>query len=261
MDDIFWLYFLEINPAMFSFLHKLPQVCSALIAACLALLFWSFALPAQANANFERQVLEVIQQHPEAILESVQNYQRQQREQTQAIQKAFAQDLLARPDEIVGQSPRTSDLENRAILLEFSDFQCPFCAKAHETVKTFVAQHPDQVTLVYKHLPLASIHSQAIPAAQAAYAAQQQGQFWAFHDALFQHQDQLGEEFYLKTARQLHLDLEQFERDRTNAMASILEDANLATQMKISGTPFFAFQGQVFSGAVPIERFEALLSP
>ncbi|WP_175551212.1 DsbA family protein [Spirulina major] len=229
------------------------------MVAALALLVWSCALPAQANANFERQVLEVIQQHPEAIMESVQNYKRQQREQIQATQEAFAQDLITQPDGIVGSSPRTGDLENRAILLEFSDFQCPFCAKAHDTIKTFVAQHSDQVTLVYKHLPLASIHSQAIPAAKAAYAAQQQGQFWEFHDALFQNQDQLGEEFYLKTARQLHLNLEQFERDRANAMEIISEDTNLATQMKINGTPFFMFQGQVFSGAVPIEKFENLL--
>ncbi|MEB3358414.1 MAG: thioredoxin domain-containing protein [Synechococcales bacterium] len=232
-----------------------------LMALSMALLIWLCSLPAFANssADFEQRVLDIIRQHPDVILESVQAYQRQQQQQIQEDQQAFAQDLLAHPKSIVGLSPSTSPLENRAILLEFSDFQCPFCAEAHKTVKSFVAKHPNQVALVYKHLPLSALHPQALAAAQAAYAAQQQNKFWEFHDALFEHQEQLGESFYLETAGNLGLDLEQFNRDRTQAMAAIQQDLDLATKLRISGTPFFVFQGQTFSGAVPAEEFEKLL--
>jgi protein-disulfide isomerase len=239
--------------------HKLVQVRSILIAVSLTIFLWCWALPAQADSSFDQQVIDVIRQNPKVIIDAVQAYQQQQRDELKAAQTAFAEELLTQPDEIIGTSPKTSDVDGRAVLLEFSDFQCPFCAKSYREMKVFVDQHGDQVTLVYKHLPLRSIHSQALPAAMAAYAAQQQGQFWAFHDALFEHQDQLSDKFYLATARKLRLDMEQFERDRTQAMEAIQQDINLAAQLNITGTPFFVFQGQVFSGAVSADQFEALL--
>ena len=230
-----------------------------LASLALSLLITLYPLPALANTDFEQQVLDVIRNNPEVILESVQAYQNQQQQQVKATQQAFAQELMAQPDEIVGSSPRTNDLTNRAVLLEFSDFECPYCAKARDTVKAFVAKHPDQVTLVYKHLPLSSIHTQALPAASAAYAAQQQGQFWAYHDALFDHQDQLGEEFYLETAQALNLDIEQFNRDRTQSTDTIQKDIDMAFKLGLRGTPFFVFQGQTFSGVVPVDELEKLL--
>lgn len=230
-----------------------------LLALGLLMLMLLYPLPALANTDFEQQVLEVIRNNPQAILESVQAYQNQQQQQVKATQQAFAQALIAQPDSIVGSSPRTSSLNNHAVLLEFSDFECPYCAEAHNTVNTFIAQHPDQVTLVYKHLPLSSIHAQALPAASAAYAAQQQGQFWAYHDALFDHQDRLGEDFYLETAQSLNLDIEQFNQDRTQAAGSIQQDVDLAMELGLRGTPFFVFQGRTFSGVVPVEELEKLL--
>lgn len=239
--------------------RRLSRIFQALVSLVLFLLMAVYPLPALASTDFEQQVLDVIRNHPEAILESVQAYQNQQQQQVEATQQAFAQRLMSQPDEIVGRSPRTSDLGNRVVLLEFSDFECPYCAKARDTVKAFIAQHPDQVTLVYKHLPLSSIHAQALPAASAAYAAQQQDQFWAYHDALFDHQDQLGEAFYLATAQELNLDIEQFNHDRTQAPNIIQQDIDLAFQLGLRGTPFFVFQGQTFSGIVPVEELEALL--
>ena len=230
-----------------------------ILSFSLLLCFWPLSALAQSNIDFEQRVIEIIRQHPEVILESVQAYQQRQQQQDQNTQQALAQVLITEPEKIVGLSASTSPLENRAVLLEFSDFQCPFCAQANNTVQEFVARHPEQVTLVYKHFPLSSIHPQALGAAQAAYAAQQQNKFWTYHDILFKHQDQLGEEFYLKTAHVLNLDLEQFNRDRAQAMDMIQQDIDLATKLGIRGTPFFFFQGQVFSGVVPVEKFEELL--
>ena len=117
--------------------------------------------------------------------------------------------------------------------IEFGDFQCPFCAEAEPTVKQFIAQHADQVTLVYKHFPLSQIHPQATSAAQAAWAAQQQGRFWEYHDALFDQQKQLGEDLYLAIAEELDLDLEQFNRDRNSSEAKAAIDQDLELAQKI----------------------------
>ncbi|MGB0561760.1 MAG: DsbA family protein [Spirulinaceae cyanobacterium] len=232
-----------------------------LVLVLLITLLWLCPQAAIAQPNLEQQVLEIVRQHPEVVVEALQAYQRQQQEQRQAARQAVLDTLKTDPQTLIGASPTSQALENRAILLEFSDFQCPFCAQAHGTVQDLLANHPDEITVVYKHLPLHQIHPQAIPAAQAAYAAQQQGQFWAYHDALFEHQDELGDGFFVATAKRLELDLTQFERDRTSpeSVEAIAQDMELAEQLGISGTPCFFFQGHTLEGAVPYEQFEALL--
>lgn len=232
----------------------------ALFFLTAVLWFWPHPALALAKPNLETQVLEIIRNHPEVVMEAIETYQHQQEAEREAARQAFLEQLDRRPETLIGQSPTTNSLENHAVLLEFSDFQCPFCARAHDTVQEFLAQHPDDVTLVYKHFPLAAIHPQAIPAAQAAYAAQQQGQFWAYHDRLFAHQDELDEDFYLDTARQLGLDLEQFATDRANARPALEADLQMARELGLDGTPSFFFQGHMLAGAVPLTAFEELLA-
>ena len=101
--------------------------------------------------------------------------------------------MTTNPKSAIGDSPSTGSASQQIVLLEFSDFQCPFCARAHDTVKQFMAKNQDKVTLAYKHFPLTSIHPQAMPAAKAAWAAQQQGKFWEYYSALFEGQKQLGD--------------------------------------------------------------------
>ncbi|NET10127.1 MAG: thioredoxin domain-containing protein [Merismopedia sp. SIO2A8] len=220
-----------------------------------------FPLSAFANSqgDLETQVLEIIRKNPEVIIESVQAYQYQRQQDQKQRQQVILKDLQKQPQQIIGQSPTTGPLQNRAILLEFSDFQCPFCARAHTTIEQFLEEYGDRVTLVYKHLPLINIHSQALPAAQAAYAAQQQGQFWPYHDALFAHQDDLDDDFFRHLAQELGLDLEQFDRDRTQAAPVIEQDMALAQELGLNGTPYFFFQGEALSGAIALEDLEALL--
>ena len=123
-----------------------------------------------------------------------------------------------------------------------------------------MATHQDRVTLVYKNFPL-PIHQKAIPAAKAAWAAGQQGKFWQYHDALFAQQDQLGEQFYLDVAKNLNLNLEQFNRDRHSQLASaaIEQDAQIAKLSGIRGTPFLVMNGNTFVGAVPLSELEKAL--
>lgn len=235
---------------------------AALLLLCVTFFTWS--LPAQAasriNRQLEEQVLQIIRQHPEAILESVQGYQEQMQRQIQQAQQAFVQQLKTDPKAIIGESPTTGSPESKIVLVEFSDFQCPYCAEAHKTLKQFMEKHQDEVTLVYKHFPLTPIHPEAMPAAKAAWAASQQGKFWEYHDALFSQQEKLGEQLYLDIARSLNLDLEKFQRDRNIAETAIQEDILLAESLGISGTPYFAMNGQLLSGAVQLSDMENLLA-
>lgn len=228
-----------------------------------SLLGWS--LPVAANPltkRVEEQILQVIRDHPEAIIDSVQAYQQQQREQLQQVQQAVLQQMKVDPAGIIGQSPTTGAPEPKIVLVEFSDFQCPYCADAHKTLQKFMDTHANDVTLVYKHFPLSSLHSEAGPAAQAAWAASQQGKFWQYQDALFTQQDKLGEALYTSTAQKLELDMEQFNRDRQSegAASQIAKDMTIAEQLGISGTPFFVMNGEIFSGAVSLPNLEQALT-
>ena len=211
--------------------------------------------------ELEKTVLEIIRQNPEVLIESVQAYQKQQQEKQQQVRQSFASELKTNPQTIIADSPTTGSRSQKMILLEFSDFQCPYCQKAYETVEEFMANHSDEVTLVYKHFPLISIHPQALAAAKASWAAQQQGKFWDYYGALFQQQDKLGEDFYLELAESLNLDIEQFDRDRNsrNADVAIVKDMEMAEKIGIQGTPLFILNGQVFSGAIPLSALEEAL--
>ncbi|MBE9230082.1 thioredoxin domain-containing protein [Phormidium sp. LEGE 05292] len=230
----------------------------------LTLTFFLWTSPVQAatriTPQLEEQVLQIIRQHPEAIVESVQAYQQKIQNQLVQAQQAFVQQMKTNPDGIIGQSPITGSPAKKIILVEFSDFQCPYCAEAHKTIKQFMAKHQDEVTLVYKNFPLSNIHPEALPAAKAAWAAGQQGKFWQYHDALFTQQKQLGEELYLETAKNLNLDLEKFNSDRQTAEKSITEDMILGESVGISGTPFFIMNGATFSGAVQLSDVEDVLA-
>jgi len=146
-------------------------------------------------------------------------------------------------------------------LVEFSDFQCPFYAQAAGDVQAFLQQNSAPFTFTFKHLPLQAIHDQALPAAQAAWAAQQQGKFWPYHDALFARQKELGEKLYTQIAQQLQLDLAQFDRDRNSdaALKAINSDLDLAQRIGINGTPFFTLNGQILPLPFDASTVTALL--
>ncbi|WP_243397325.1 DsbA family protein [Crocosphaera subtropica] len=212
--------------------------------------------------ELEKTVLDIIRQHPEVLIESVQAYQKQQQEQQKQFIQSFVSQLATHPQTIIADSPITGPLTQKNILIEFSDFQCPYCQQAYETVKTFMDSH-DEVTLVYKHFPLSSIHPQAMAAAKASWAAGEQGKFWPYYDALFMQQEKLGEKLYLEIANNLNLDINQFQRNRNSKRANLAieKDMELARQIGIQGTPLFVFNGQFFSGAVPLSTLETALSP
>lgn len=164
--------------------------------------------------------------------------------------------------ELVGDSPTRGNPDAPLVLMKFSDFQCGFCARAAGPMAGFMTDHEEDVLYVYKHLPLTQIHPEAIPAARASWAAQQQGQFWAYHDALFANQARLGRDLYPEIAQDLELDLEQFERDRTSAAArdAVNRDVQLTRQLRLNRTPSFVLNDLLVPGTAPVEFFESIVA-
>ncbi|WP_414576495.1 DsbA family protein [Anabaena sp. CCY 9402-a] len=241
--------------------HFFRYLPTYLILSLLCLvLSWSF--PAQAvtypNPQLEQQVLDVLRKHPEAIIESVQAYQQQQQQQINQSRQVFLEDLQANPEAVIANSPTMGTIPAKNVLIEFSDFQCPYCAEAHKKLQDLLVKHRNEVTLVYKNLPLPT-HSEALSAAKAAWAANQQGKFWEYHDALFTNQKQLGDNLYLDIAKKLNLDMEKFNSDRLLAEPSIKQDMQLAQKLGVPGTPFFVMNGKNYSGAVQLTDIESKL--
>lgn len=212
-----------------------------ILLCCSIWLCSSIPALATVNANLEKSILEVINKHPEAILTSLSAYQHQQREQqAQTQMQGFEQVRLQLP-QILENSPVLGDRQHAAVtLIEFADFECPFCVQAHPGLKQLRGRFPT-MAFAYKNLPLADIHPQAIPAAKAAWAAGAQGKFWQYHDALYETEKPLDQAIYLKIAKKLRLDLSRFNRDHQSIAASqaISQDLQLASQLQITGTPFF----------------------
>lgn len=141
-------------------------------------------------------------------------------------------------------------------LVLFSDFQCPFCDSVVPTLETLFEAYPGRLRLYFKQLPLES-HRHASLAAQAALAAHEQGQFWAFHDLLFANQRRLHRAELEGYAEQLGLDMERFREalDSERFAAQVEADIAEARSFGISGTPSFLINGEKFVGAQPIQRF------
>lgn len=210
------------------------------------------------------EVLDVIRENPKLILDTLTEYQATQAAARERAERAALEARIASLDLVSAakDSPARGSAAYKLVLFEFSDFQCPFCARASAGVREFVDAHADEVTLVYKHLPLGDMHPEAINAARAAWAAQQQGRFWEYHDALFAHQGELSEALYLSLATQLKIDRTRFERDRASpaANAAIQRDVLLAQSLGVNGTPFFLLGREPLAGALPATAFEQALA-
>ena len=132
-------------------------------------------------------------------------------------------------------------------IVEFSDFQCPYCRAVQPALKQVIEGYGGNVRLVFKHLPLTDIHPQAMPAALAAFCAGEQDAFWQYHDALFA-SDDLSPAWLDKTAARLGLNLPRFKSclGSEKARSAISRDAREARGLGINGTPTFVINGKLF---------------
>jgi len=142
----------------------------------------------------------------------------------------------------------------------FSDFQCPFCSRVEPTLKQVEQAYGDKVRIVWKHKPL-PFHPHAMPAAEAAEAAREQGKFWQMHDKMFAAQAELSPAAYEKWASELGLDVARFKASIASGRnkGRIEADDKLATSLGISGTPTLVVNGEKVVGAVPYETLKAAI--
>lgn len=145
-------------------------------------------------------------------------------------------------------------------IIEFSDFQCPYCAAAAAKMNTLLTQNPD-VKLVFKQFPL-DIHGQAKFAAQASLAAAEQGKFWELHDKMFPNFRRLSRENIMAWAKETGLDMTKFASDieKPEYKKTIQKELNEGINAGVSGTPTFFINGKRYNGAVELEQLRPILA-
>jgi protein-disulfide isomerase len=160
----------------------------------------------------------------------------------------------------IGDAPVLGPKAAPVTIVEWSDFQCPFCGRVEQTLQQLREEYKGKIRFAWKNQPL-SFHPNAMPAAEAAMAAHEQGKFWEFHDALFKKQGQLSPALYDEVARQLGLDMDRFHASiegRKNT-AHIQADMAAGNAVGAQGTPTFFINGKKLVGAQPIDAFKQMI--
>lgn len=134
----------------------------------------------------------------------------------------------------------------KIVLVEYGDYQCPYCGHAFPLVKKFVEEYGDEVAFVFRNFPLTDSHQYAMSAATIAEAAGKQGKFWEMHDLIYENQDQLSEEMLKQCAQSLNLDFNSIENDinTANLQDKIEADFEGGVRSGVNGTPSFFVNGQ-----------------
>ncbi len=148
----------------------------------------------------------------------------------------------------------------KVVLIEYSDFQCPFCSRHHPNMKKLLDEYGDKIEWVYRHFPL-SFHENAKPAAIASECANEQGKFWEFADTMFANQDSLGNDYYATVAGTLGLNTTTFKTCLTSGKYDTLIASSISagSAAGVNGTPATFVNGQMISGAVPYDTLKGII--
>ncbi|MCG6964666.1 MAG: DsbA family protein [Acidobacteria bacterium] len=194
-------------------------------------------------------------------------------QQTQQLETALKDKLLAGADlqvklepprfpvAIDPTDPTRGPADAPVTIVEFSDFQCPFCARSQTTLTKLWNEYPGKLRMVFKDMPSPG-HPRARPAAEAAACAQQQGKFWELYEWLFQNQKDLSDDAIAKEAKALGLDMDAFNAclSKHEADQQINADLREAQLLGATGTPTFFINGRMLSGAQPASEFESIIN-
>jgi protein-disulfide isomerase len=170
--------------------------------------------------------------------------------------------LLERPRTAVDPlGPARGPADAKVTIIEFSDYQCPFCRRAEPTVAEVLAKNEGKVRFVFRHFPLDRIHPQARAAAEAAACAAEQGKFWEYHAALFAEGVQFDRAGLDAVATQVGLEPAAFKTcvDERKTQALVEADVKAGEAAGVTGTPAFFINGIPLRGAVPIDEFQKLI--
>jgi protein-disulfide isomerase len=147
-------------------------------------------------------------------------------------------------------------------MVEFSDYQCPYCRKWHQEVfQKLMDAYPGKIRLVYRDFPLTSIHPEAFSAAEAADCAGEQGVYWKYNDKLFNGDPELGQVAYARYAQDLGLDLSEFStcQNSHKYQKDVQANFDFAAKLGVNSTPTFFINGIALVGAQPYEVFKELI--
>ncbi|PYR66618.1 MAG: hypothetical protein DMF87_04335 [Acidobacteria bacterium] len=164
--------------------------------------------------------------------------------------------LTINPDD-----PSEGKADAPVTVVEFSDFQCPFCQRVWPTLKQLRMKYGDKMRLVWKDFPLTQIHPQAFVAAQAGNCAREQGKFWEYHDKLFGNQSALQPANLKQYAADLGLDTAKFNQclDSSKYEARVQAALGVGGGLGIGSTPTVYVNGRMINGAQPIEVFQSVI--
>ena len=219
-----------------------------------------YYLAVQSQAN---QPLQEIKPQIQQVLKLLKTQQARQ-DYGDALRAKAETSVLLRPPKVeVGYDPARvrGGAKAPVTIVEFSDFQCPYCKKAEAILKDLLRKYNGQIKLAYRDFPLRGLHPQAQLAAEAGRCAEEQGKFWEYHDALLADQSKLDEAGLVKTAQTLGLNEKSFQTCLTGGKfkAQIEQDVQEGTQAGVSGTPGFFINGEFVNGTQTEAEFEKII--
>ena len=208
------------------------------------------------------------------VREKIKNYLEIERKK-EAVDKWLAEQTKKTPVEVyiakprrptfpveVGTSPSFGSKDAKVTIIEFSDFQCPFCAKGADILKEIKKKYGNKVQVAFKNFPL-PFHNHAEQAAVAGLCANEQGNdyFWKMHDEMFANQDSLDTEGLKKLAKKVGVKADAFDKclSESKYLAQVKADMEEGRKVKVKSTPTFFINGQLINGAQPLDVFSEII--
>ena len=216
-------------------------------------------------------ITEAIEANPEKFIDALNNAvkaaqegqgKKREVDEKKALEDSFNNPVLA---EIRSDESFRGEKDAPITLIEYSDFECPFCSRGFNTVMELMEKYKGKIRFAYKHLPL-SFHPQAMPASQyyEAIRLQSPEKAWQFHDAIYKNQRALqnGEKFLKEEAKKIKVDMAKLAKDIKSEVVQKRIDADMAEAGKFGfqGTPGFLLNGIPVKGAYPTQHFDDLIS-
>ncbi|MDX8521389.1 DsbA family protein [Mesorhizobium dulcispinae] len=217
----------------------------------------AFAAGEMSQDQLDQRIHDYILAHPEVLVQALQSLDERQRQAEAAEARKV---LKARADDVFRdrQSPVGGNAQGNVTLVEFFDYNCPYCRVMAPIMEQAVADDP-QLRIVYKEFPI--LGPDSVFAAKAALAADKQGKYREFHKALYGSRTRVTEAVVLKIAAEAGLDVERMKSDmqKPDIQTSIDRNAELAQALRITGTPGFVAGDQIFPGATDLATLKKLI--
>ena len=177
---------------------------------------------------------------------------------SEEIDFIYAREVLATID-----APSLGPDDASITIVEFSDFECPFCRESYPTLRQLQTMYAKEIRFVYADYPISAVHPLAFDAAHAARCAEEQDLFWQYHDALFLNQGDYNDtSFFVQLAGTLRLDTTQFRScmESERYYEDILDSVRIANELGVVGTPTFFVNGHRIPGDLPFETWQQIVS-